>query len=68
MTADQVRKLIRAEIDRLDGRQASLAKRLRVSQQYISSLLSGVREIPTRGPLLDYLGIEATVTWKLKRR
>ena len=67
MTADDVRALMRKEIERLGGMQSMLAGRAGMSQQYISDLLTGRRDIPTSGALLDYFGIEAKITWQRKR-
>lgn len=63
MTADDVRKLIREKVEQF-GSQALLALHMEVSQQYISGLLSGRRDIPTHGDFLDALGLECRITWR----
>lgn len=63
MTADDVRKLIREKAERL-GSQKALAAQLGVSDQYISDLLAGRRDIPTQGDFLDALGLECRISWR----
>lgn len=66
MTADEVLKLIRAEAKRV-GTQAMLAEAMGVSQQYVSDLLTGRRDLPLKGPVLDYFNIEAEVRFRRNR-
>lgn len=59
MTSDDVRQMMRNEIERLGGQQQLLAQRMGVSQQYISDLLtkaSGDPNVRARARLLHAQG------------
>jgi hypothetical protein len=63
MNANAVRKLLRAECQAAGG-ESMLARRIGVTQQLISAVLTGTRE--PRGKILDALGLEVVVTYRRK--
>lgn len=67
MTADDVRALMRKTIDeKFGGMQGALAEDMAVTAQYVSDLLNKHRDIPLKGPVLEYFGLEARITWEPK--
>jgi transcriptional regulator with XRE-family HTH domain len=63
MNANQVRKLLR-DACKAAGGESMLARKIGVTQQLISAVLTGRRE--PRGKILDALGLEVVVSYRRK--